>query len=481
MTSFTFKQLINGEWVKASNGGTWDLVNPANEDVIQPIPYGNADDARAAIDAAAAAFPAWSRKTAYERGAILLRAAAWIRERIDELAAITTEESGKPLRESSAEWNTGANLLDWFAEEAKRMNGRLVPSRNASKRIMVMHMPMGVIGVITAWNFPVYNLARAWAAALAAGNTVVGRPSEYTPRSAMLYAQALVEAGLPAGVLNVINGEPDPIGKVMLADARVRKISFTGSTRVGKLLMDGASQTVTRLGLELGGNAPVIIMPDVDVETVAKAAVASKYRNNGQVCISPQRFFVHSRVAEQFLDLTAEQSGKLKLGSGLDKTTDVGPLINRNQLGRVETMVGEAVAEGAEVLAGGARPDSMPRGYYYQPTVIAGVGQDMRLYREEIFGPVMPVLPFSDVDEVLAWANAMEYGLAAFVHTRDLSTAMYLYENLQYGMVSVNDWLPSTPEAPFGGMKGSGMGRECGTEGLLEYTEVKTVHLGGSP
>ena len=482
MTSpFTFQQLVNGAWINASTGAAWELVNPSTEDVIAQIPYGGAEDAQAAIDAASAAQPGWAKLTAYERAAVLQRAAAWIRARVEALAGITSEESGKPLREATGEWNTGANLLDWFAEEAKRSHGRLVPSRVGSKRISVQYQPVGVVGVITAWNFPVYNPARAWAAALAAGCTVVGRPSEFTPRSAMCFAQALHEAGAPAGVVNVINGDPAAMGRAMLEDPRCRKISFTGSTRVGKLLMDGASQTVTKLALEMGGNAPVLIFPDVDVEKVAKQAVASKYRNNGQVCIAPQRFYVHSQIVEEFVDVAAQAARALKLGEGCDPATDVGPLINARQRDRVEQLVTQAVADGAQVLAGGARPARLNRGYFYEPTILLDVTPKMDVYREEIFGPVMPIIPFSDADEALALANALEYGLAAYVHTHDVYAQLRMVEGLEYGIVSVNEWFPSAPEAPFGGMKGSGMGRECGTEGLLEYMEVKTVFLGGTP
>ncbi len=341
VTQFMFKQLIDGEWRSASNGGVWDLINPATEAIITQIPFGGADDVQAALDAAAAAFPAWSKVTVYERAAILHRAAAWIRERVEDLACITSEESGKPLREATGEWNTAAASFEWFAEAAKHTYGRVVPPRRADRQLLVIDQPLGVVGTITAWNFPVYNPVRAWSAALAAGCTVVGRPSEYTPRSALLLGQALHEAGIPHGVVNVINGEPSAMGQAMLSDPRCRKLQFTGSTRVGKLLMDGASQTVTRLSLELGGNAPVLIFPDVDVETVAKQAVSSKYRNNGQVCIAPQRFYVHSQIAEEFIDHAARFAGDLRLGSGLDAATDVGPLINAAQRDRLERIVTE--------------------------------------------------------------------------------------------------------------------------------------------
>lgn len=478
-SSFHFQQLINGAWADASTGAVWQLVNPSNEQPLAELPYGGAIDAQAAIDAAHAAQPAWAKLTAWERGAVLQRAAAWIRGQIDTLALITSEESGKPLREAVGEWNTGAHLLDWFAEEGKRELGRLISSRVSAKRISLMHQPIGVVGVITAWNFPVYNPARAWAAALAAGCAVVGRPSEFTPRSAMLLAQALHESGAPAGVVNLVNGDPEAMGRVMLEHPHCRKISFTGSTRVGKLLMDGASKTVTKLALEMGGNAPVLIFPDVDIAKVARAAVASKFRNNGQVCIAPQRFYVHAQVIEEFVDTAAQAAKALKTGPGTDPASDIGPLINARQRQRVAEMVDAAVAAGAEVLAGGAQPAGA--GYFYEPTVLLNVTPDMAVYRDEIFGPVMPIVPFSDADEALALANALEYGLAAYVHTSDVNTSVKMLEGLEYGMISVNDWFPSAPEAPFGGMKGSGMGRECGTEGLLEYMEAKTVFLGGLP
>lgn len=478
MTQFHFQQLINGEWTNALQGGTWDLVNPATEAVIMQIPFGNADDAQAALDAAAAAFPAWSQLTPYQRAEYLMRAAAWLRDRVDDIAVITTEECGKPLRESRAEWLTGANLLEWYAEEGKRAYGRVIPARKADRRILVVHQPVGVVGTITAWNFPVYNVARAWAAALAAGCTVVGRPSEFTPRSLMMFAQSLVEAGVPKGVVNVVNGEPEGIGQAFLNDPRCRKIHFTGSTRVGKLLMDGASRTVTQLSLELGGNAPVIIMPDVDIDRVAKEAVIGKYRNAGQVCIAPQRYMIHSQIAEEFIEKATQHASAIRLGNGLQDSTDVGPMINARQRDRLEAMVNDARASGAEILTGGSRPSHLPNGYFYSPTVIAHLDASMRIYNEEIFGPVLPIVPFTEVEEAIRLANATEYGLAAYVQTNNLNTAMHLYERLEFGMIAINDWLPSTPEAPFGGIKASGLGRECGLEGLEEYLETKTVYMG---
>jgi len=475
--AYTYKQYIDGEWVDASNGATWDVVNPATEEVIRTVPYGNGEDATRAIQAAARAFPAWRASTAYERAAVLKRASELMRARLDELARTSVQECGKPFAQARAEWGVVADLFEWFAEEGKRTYGRTIPSRVGSKRLAVLKQPMGVVGVITAWNFPAYNPGRAWAAAMAAGCTVVGRGSEYTPLTAMEMANIVAEAGVPRGVLNLINGEPDPMGQAMLDDPACRKISFTGSVRVGKLLMDGASRTVTRLGLELGGNAPVLIFPDVDLEEVAKGSVATKYRNDGQVCIAPQRFLVHRKVNDEFLEKVVPRVKSLRLGDGLDPQTQVGPLINARQRDRVATMVADARRQGVEVLAGGSRLER--KGYFYEPTVLARVEPSMPVYAEEIFGPVMPVVPFDELDQALALANDTSYGLAAYVWTRDMKTALRAYEGLEFGMVGVNEWAPNATEAPFGGWKQSGTGHECGQEGLEDYLETKLVAIGG--
>ena len=473
-----FKQLIAGEWVDAANEGTWDLLNPATEDVLESVPFGDATDVFNAIDAAELAFPEWSHLTAYHRGRVLEDAAAIIEANLDDFAKVTTEESGKPLVQARAEWAGAPNQLRWAAGEAQRLNGRWIPPRVGGRRIDVIYQPIGVVGMITAWNFPVYNQMRAISAALAVGCTVVSRPSEYTPRSAMLIGHAFVEAGLPSGVLNVVNGEPEAMGQAMLADKRVRKIHFTGSTRVGRLLMDGASQTVTRLSLELGGNAPVLIFPDAsDLAAVARNAMATKVRNNGQVCISPQRFYVHGSVVDEFTEVAVTTAEEQVVGNGLDPATTVGPLINSRQRDRLDELVTSSVDQGAKVLTGGESVEGA--GYFYQPTVITNVTPEINVHNEEVFGPVMPVLSFDDIDEAIAQANATDYGLAAYVFTRDLATAFKVSEELEFGMIGINDWFPSTPEAPFGGFKQSGLGREAGSEGILEYVEPKTRYFGG--
>jgi acyl-CoA reductase-like NAD-dependent aldehyde dehydrogenase len=473
-----YRLYIDGAWVGAAGGGTWELVNPATEQTIDLIPYGDEQDAALALDAASRTLPEWSHTTAYERAAILLQAADLIEDRAAEMASVTTEESGKPFAQAKAEWQSCPNYFRWAAEESKRIYGRWIPARSSSRRIDVTYRPVGVVGLITAWNFPVYNQARAISSALAAGCTMVSRPSEYTPRSAMLIASCLEEAGLPAGVLNLVNGEPHPIGQLMLDDPRCRKISFTGSTRVGKLLMDGASRTVTRLALEMGGNAPVIVFPDAgDMASLAEGGVTAKVRNAGQVCVAPQRFYVHEAAADQFVDEAIAAAERQVVGDGADPATTVGPLINATQRERVERIVSESVDRGAKVRTGGTRLPGP--GYFFSPTVVTGVEPGTPLHEEEVFGPVMPIVGFESVDEAIALANSSEYGLAAFVHTRDLATALRVSEELEYGMVAVNDWYVATPEAPFGGVKQSGLGRESGSEGVYEYLEPKTRFFGG--
>jgi len=476
---YNYQQSIGGKWREASTGGTWDVVNPATEEVIRTVPFGNEEDCRLAIDAADAAFREWSRKTAYERAAHLKRAAQLMRERNADLARTTVLESGKPLLQAKGEWGVAADLFEWFAEEAKRAYGRWVPSRSPAKRQLVIKQPVGVVGLITAWNFPAYNVARACAAALAAGCAVVIRPSEYTPLTAMEMVNILLEAGLAGGEVNLINGEPESMGQQMLRHPKCAKLHFTGSQRVGKLLMDGASKTVTRLSLELGGNAPVLIFPDVDLEQVAASAVTAKFRNGGQVCISPQRFFVHAAIAQKFASCVTSLVSKLRLGNGLEPECNVGPLINARQRDRVEEMVEVARSSGAAISIGGRRPSSQPRGYFYEPTVVTDLPAETPLFQDELFGPVMPLATFDDADHAIEQANSTRYGLSAYVWTNDLRTAFRTAERLEFGMVGVNEWTPQSTEVPFAGWKESGLGRESGAEGLEEYLETKLIALGG--
>lgn len=474
---YTYLQRIGGSWSPAANGNSKKVLNPATEEALREVPFGDGVDCRLALKAAAEAFPSWSKHTAYERAAVLKRTAELIRERLNDLGRTTTLESGKPLVQSKGEWGAAADLFEWFAEECKRAYGRVIPSKNPTRRLIVLRQPLGVVGIITAWNFPIYNIVRAGAAALAAGCTIAIRPSEYTCLTAMELVNLLVEAGVPDGVVNLVNGQSSSIGQEMLDNPLCRKVHFTGSPRVGRILMDGASKTVTRLSLELGGNAPVLIFPDVDMNAVAASAVIAKFRNAGQVCIAPQRFLVHSSIAADFASRVATGAAKLKLGNGLDAATNVGPLINAKQREHIAQVVDGSVAKGAKVLAGGRRPAELLCGYFYEPTVLDQVTPECPAFSEEIFGPVLPITPFHDTAEAIRLANDTQHGLASYVMTNDLHTARETMEALEFGMVGINDWAPYATEGPFTGWKESGVGRESGAEGLDEYLETKLVAL----
>jgi len=472
-----YQMYINGAWVEARSGKTWEVVNPATEEKLATVPFGNADDAQAAIDAAHRAQPGWGAMTAYERGAILRKTSELIRERFDELAPIMTRECGKPLAEARGEWGACADLFEWFAEEGKRAYGRVIPARRGNKRLLSVPMPAGVVATITAWNFPAYLPARKWSGALAAGCTVVGRPSELTPMSAMALVNIMHEAGFPPGVINLVNGEPESIGQAFLQSPYIDKISFTGSQRVGQILMRGAADNIKRLSLELGGSAPVLVFGDVDVESAAQQAVTAKFRNNGQVCISPTRFYTQQSIFEDFMEATQAAVEKLVVGDGMQDGVTTGPLVTAAGRDKVELFVQDAVSQGAKVVTGGARPANLTRGYFYQPTLLTDVSPTMRVSCEEIFGPVMPISTFETLEEALKLANDTPFGLAGYLMTRDLSTAIKAYEGLKFGIVGVNDLVPATAEGPFGGMKQSGWGREGSEEGLHEYLETKFVSM----
>jgi len=469
------QQFIDGEWLETTR--RWEVIDPSTEQPIASVAYGGgAVDTNRAIDAAHRAQRSWRAQTAYERGAILSKAASIMREKTQQLAEITTRESGKPIVEAQREWPVAADLFEYYAEEGKRAYGYTVPARLPTRRMLVLKEPIGVVGVITAWNFPAYNPARAIAAALAAGCSVVVRPSELTPLSAMAIVEILEEAGLPPGVCNLVSGEPHPIGQAMLDHPELRKLSFTGSVAVGKLLMDGASRTMTRLSLELGGNAPVIVLPDVDVEAVAKGAVAAKFRNAGQVCVSPQRFFVPRPVLKRFEEIVVEETRKLLVGPGLDTATRIGPMISGRHRERVERLIAGATAGGATIRTGGQRLQRP--GYFIEPTVLGDIDRSLPAFAEEVFGPVFAMTAFDQLDEVIAAANQTRYGLAAYVFGRDQAALTRAYEALDFGMIGVNEWVPQAIEAPFAGRKDSGVGHECGREGLLDNLETKLVSIG---
>ncbi|MCY4526562.1 MAG: NAD-dependent succinate-semialdehyde dehydrogenase [Anaerolineaceae bacterium] len=471
------KMLIDGDWVDALDGRTFPVDNPATGEIVMEVPFGSAADVAPAIAAARRALPQWREAGAWERGAILRRTGELVRERVDELARAMTQECGKPLAEAKGEWGSAADVFDWFAEEGKRAYGRLIPSHVANKRMMTIVRPVGVAAAITAWNFPGILPARKWAAGLAAGCTVVGRPSELTPLSSMLLASLLVEAGLPPGVLNLVNGDPAGMGEAFTDSPEVDKISFTGSQRVGSILMRNAAPHFKRLSLEPGGSAPVIVFADSDIEQAAESSVTAKFRNNGQVCISPSRFYVEQPAYEDFLEASVAAAERLVIGNGLDEGVTVGPMVTEAGRDKVEDFVGDALQRGAKVVTGAGRPEGMDEGWFYKPTILTNITDDMRLSCEEVFGPVMAVSSYRSLDDALAQANSTPYGLAGYAITRDVGNMVRVAEELEFGVVGVNDLVPAVAQAPFGGMKQSGFGREGGQEGLQEYLETRFVSL----
>jgi acyl-CoA reductase-like NAD-dependent aldehyde dehydrogenase len=454
----------------------YNIINPATEAVIGSIEWGTPADVHTAIDAAVVAWPAWRQMNPWQRADILKKTADLMRTRARELAAITTAESGKPLAEAIGEWTVAAQFFEWYAEEGKRCGGHTLPASRNNKRMMVIQQPIGVVGIITAWNFPVWNIARVWAASLAAGCVFVAKPSEFTPQTAISLLALLREAGLPEHAAQVVMADAAAVGDALLDRPEVRKIHFVGSTRVGKILLSGAARTGTRLSLELGGNAPCLIFADADVEKLAHSAAIAKTRNCGQVCIAPQRFLVQRAVYQQFVDGVAKHMAALRVGDGADKDSQVGPLINARQRDQVARTVADSVAAGATLLCGGVTMHD--KGYFYAPTVLADVSPTMAAFREEIFGPVMAITPFETVAEALQLANDTEYGLAAYVWTNDLNTSIRVSEGLEFGIIGINEWNAHAIEAPFGGWKQSGQGYECGAEGLHEYLEKKLISTG---
>lgn len=470
------KLYIDGQWAEATGGGTLDIVNPATEEPVGVMAFGTRADAARAVEAAHKALPAWSKKTAYDRAKILKKAAELVRGRLEDIARTLTTEQGKPIPEAKGEVNQAADTFEWFAEEGKRAYGQVIPNSLPGRRHLTFKHPVGVVGAISPWNFPATLAVRKIAPALAAGCTVVSKPADQTPLCLVKIYECLAEAGLPPGVANLVLAPAEEVGQEFVENPLVRKISFTGSTRVGKLLMRGAADQIKRLSLELGGHAPFVVFPDADPEAVASFAVAGKFRNNGQVCISPTRFYVHQKLTNDFTEAVVEKAKKLKLGNGLDDGVEIGPMFARQALDRAAQVVDDAKSCGAEVLAGGKRAD-FDRGYFYEPTVLRNVNGKMKLMTEEPFSPVMPVLDFDKIDEVIAAANDTPYGLAAYVYTNDLSVMFKVAEGLEAGMIGVNEPVPATPQAPFGGMKQSGIGRELAHEGLEAYLETKHIAL----
>ncbi len=468
---------VDGRWIDANGGRTMDVINPANGTNVGTAPVFGADETRAAIAAANRAWPAWRARTAKERSAILRKWNDLMLAHVDDLALILTTEQGKPLAEAKGEVTIGAAYVEWFAEEAKRVYGDVIPTIGNDRRLVVTKEPVGVCGAITPWNFPCSMITRKVSPALAAGCTVVIKPAEATPYSAFALAELAHRAGFPPGVLNVITGDAPAIGGELCANPIVRKLSFTGSTQVGRLLMKQVAPTIKKISLELGGNAPFIVFDDADLDAAAEGAIVSKYRNAGQTCVCANRIFVHDKVYDAFAAKLAERVKALKVGPGTEAGVTQGPLINDKALAKVESHVGDATGSGARVITGGRR--HALGGNFYEPTVLADVTPAMKIFSEETFGPVAPLIRFRDDAEVVELANRTEFGLASYFYSRDIGRIWRVAEALEYGMVGVNTGLITTEVAPFGGMKQSGLGREGSKYGIEEFVEVKYVCFGG--
>ncbi|HEX7761683.1 MAG TPA: NAD-dependent succinate-semialdehyde dehydrogenase [Caulobacteraceae bacterium] len=468
---------IDGRFVSARSGAILDVEDPATGEVIGAVPDCDGADTRAAIEAAAAAFGPWRRRTAGERVAVLERWHDLVLDNAKDLARIMTAEQGKPLAEAEGEIRYAATFIKWFAEEGRRISGSSIPAPQADRRILVMKEPVGVAAAITPWNFPSAMITRKCAPALAAGCTVVVKPSELTPFSALALALLAERAGVPAGVLNIVTGRPDAIGAELTANPIVRKLSFTGSTRVGALLMRQCADTIKRLSLELGGNAPLIVFDDADLDLAVEAAMASKFRNAGQTCVCANRILVQDGVHDAFAARLGRSAEALKVGAGRTPGATIGPLINAQAVAKVREHVADAVGHGAVALAGAAT-DLDPR-RFVAPVVLTGATMDMRLAQEETFGPVAPLFRFRDEAEAIALANSTPYGLASYFYTENLHRAWRVAEALEAGMVALNTGSIAMEMAPFGGVKQSGLGREGGQAGIEEYLELKAFHIGG--
>lgn len=469
---------IDGAWVNADNGRLFPVTNPADGSLIAEVPDMGPAEAKRAIAAAEAAGPGWAGLTAKQRAAILRKWFDLIMQNQDDLGALMTLEQGKPLAEAKGEVAYGASFVEWFAEEAKRIYGDVIPGHAPDKRIVVIRQPIGVVAAITPWNFPIAMITRKCAPALAAGCPVVIKPAEDTPLCALALAWLAEAAGMPKGVLNVVTStEAAKVGLELTTNPAVRKVSFTGSTEVGKILMRQSADTLKKLSLELGGNAPFIVFDDADIDAAVAGAMISKYRNTGQTCVCTNRFFVQDKVYDAFAAKLVEATKKLKMGPGFDEGVNQGPLINADALDKVERLVADAKAKGAKVLLGGDR--HALGGTFYQPSVIGDATMTMEASQEEIFGPVAMLYRFTDEAEAIRLANDTPYGLAAYFYSRDIGRVWRVAEQLQYGMVGINEGLISTAEAPFGGVKESGIGREGSKYGIDSFVEIKYLCLGG--
>ncbi len=468
---------IDGKWVEADSDQTVDVTNPASGDLLGTIPKMGADETRRAVEAANAAYPAWRAKTAKERATILRKWFDLMMENQEDLAKMMTAEQGKPLKESMGEIVYAASFIEWFAEEGKRVYGDTIPQHAPGKRIVVTKEPIGVCAAITPWNFPAAMITRKCGPALAAGCTMVVKPATATPYSALALAVLAERAGVPAGVFSVVTGASGAIGGEMTSNPIIRKLTFTGSTEIGKLLMEQCAGTVKKTSMELGGNAPFIVFNDADIDEAVLGAMASKFRNTGQTCVCANRLLVQDGVYEEFSKKLATAVEEMRVGDGLKGETEQGPMIDMAAVEKVEEHIQDAVSKGAKVISGGSRHDL--GGTFFQPTVLAEVNTDMKVTKEETFGPVAPLYRFETEEQALQMANDTEFGLAAYFYSRDIGRVWRVMEGLEYGIVGVNEGIISTEVAPFGGMKESGTGREGSKYGIEDYLEIKYCLIGG--
>ena len=468
---------VGGAWIDADDGATMPVYDPGTQEIIGTIPVSGAAETDRAIEAASAAFSSWRQRTALDRANILMKLHDAILANQEELARLLTLEQGKPLAEARVEVGGSAAYVRWFAEEARRVYGELIPSPVGDRRLMVIKEPVGVVAAITPWNFPSSMIARKLGPALAAGCSIVIKPSEFTPFSGLAWGLLCEEAGIPAGVVNIITGDAAAIGSRLCGHRDVRKLSFTGSTRVGKLLLAQSADNVQKVSMELGGNAPFIVFDDADMDRAISGAMAAKYRNAGQTCVCTNRFYVQEGIYDAFVERLTAEASAMKVGNGFDEGVVQGPLINQMALEKVVELVDDAVQKQGRITVGG-KPHGLG-GTFFEPTVIANATSNMRFAREEIFGPVAPVFKFRTEDEAVALANDTDYGLAGFVYTQNLGRAFRMMEAMRYGLIGINEGVIATPEAPFGGVKHSGLGKEGGHQGIADYLDEKFVAVGG--
>ncbi len=473
-----FGQFINGRWQKSSSGETYNVTNPATEEAIGQVSKANTKDIELALESARAGFEKWKNTSPWERSKIIRNISDLIRKKNDVLSKWLTLEVGKPLKEGSGEASGAADIFEWSAEEAKRIYGETLQGRSPDTRIHVYYQPVGVVAALVPWNFPITLASRKISTALSAGCSVIVKPDVITPGSVMQLVDICKEAGVPAGVVNLLSGDPAYVSDQLLSSDIIKKVSITGSTRVGKLILKKAADKVQRVTMELSGHSPFIVFDDVDLNKVTDMAIFAKFRNNGQVCISPSRFYIHESKKNDFIKLMIEKTKKLKIGNGLDKDTILGPLTTKKRLEEIETLVETTKKEGAKILCGGKKPAGFNKGYFYEPTIFDNVKDNFTIMNQEPFGPLVPILSFKNFDEVIKRANNNDLGLASYVYTNNLEKAHKASELMETGTVAVNTSVVALPEAPFGGIKQTGYGREGGSMAIKDYLNIKYTHLG---